>query len=178
MLQYIGIGLSKTGTSSLCEAFKLLGYNTKHYLNHHQYKHLLAHTSGYTYEFVDDFPMCIKYQQLSKITPTIKAILTVRDVDSWIASCRIAWANDTHATEQNNWNAWKKEMFGTISFNETIFRQVYNNHTDEVLRYYHQHNYHQLLIMDITAGDGWDKLCPFIGVDIPDLPLPYMNKTH
>jgi Sulfotransferase domain len=29
--------------------------------------------------------------------------------------------------------------------------------------------------MDITNGDGWDKLCPFLGLDIPDTPFPKSN---
>jgi NADH/NAD ratio-sensing transcriptional regulator Rex len=26
---------------------------------------------------------------------------------------------------------------------------------------------------DVTAGDGWDQLCPFLGVAIPSDPFPY-----
>jgi hypothetical protein len=32
-----------------------------------------------------------------------------------------------------------------------------------------------LLIMDIAAGDGWDKLCPFVERDIPPMPFPHQN---
>jgi len=31
--------------------------------------------------------------------------------------------------------------------------------------------------MDITAGDGWGKLCPFIGVPIPPIGFPFKGKT-
>ena len=29
------------------------------------------------------------------------------------------------------------------------------------------------LVLDIAKGDGWDKLCPFLGVDVPDLKFPH-----
>ena len=32
--------------------------------------------------------------------------------------------------------------------------------------------------MDITAGDGWEKLCPFIGHDIPDMPFPFVRRAE
>lgn len=32
-----------------------------------------------------------------------------------------------------------------------------------------------LLIMDICAGDGWEKLCPFLGFEIPETPFPHLN---
>ena len=29
-----------------------------------------------------------------------------------------------------------------------------------------------LLVMDITAGDGWEQVCPFLGLPVPDAPFP------
>ena len=28
------------------------------------------------------------------------------------------------------------------------------------------------------ASDGWEKLCPFLGVKTPDVPYPFMNTTE
>jgi hypothetical protein len=33
-----------------------------------------------------------------------------------------------------------------------------------------------LLVINIPAGDGWEKLCPFLGVPVPDLPFPFKNR--
>ena len=30
--------------------------------------------------------------------------------------------------------------------------------------------------MNITQGDGWDKLCPYLNKDIPDTAFPHSNK--
>ena len=35
---------------------------------------------------------------------------------------------------------------------------------------------HDLLVMDITAGDGWEALCPFLGREVPDIPFPRLNQ--
>ncbi len=34
-----------------------------------------------------------------------------------------------------------------------------------------------LLVMDITAGDGYETLCPFLNVDISAEPFPHEHKT-
>jgi hypothetical protein len=31
--------------------------------------------------------------------------------------------------------------------------------------------------MDLTAGDGWEKLCPFLGVDLPPFDFPVSNTA-
>jgi hypothetical protein len=33
-----------------------------------------------------------------------------------------------------------------------------------------------LLVMDISAGDGWDVLCPFVGAPPPAVPFPHSNS--
>jgi hypothetical protein len=35
----------------------------------------------------------------------------------------------------------------------------------------------QLLIMNITEGDGWAPLCKFLGRPIPDVPFPKLNDS-
>lgn len=32
------------------------------------------------------------------------------------------------------------------------------------------------LIIDIPAGEGWEKLCPFLEVPIPATPFPFRNR--
>jgi 3'(2'), 5'-bisphosphate nucleotidase len=35
-----------------------------------------------------------------------------------------------------------------------------------------------LLVIDVTAGEGWEKLCPFLGKPTPDIPFPKANVTR
>ena len=32
------------------------------------------------------------------------------------------------------------------------------------------------LVINIPAGEGWDKLCPFLGLPVPDAPFPLKNR--
>jgi hypothetical protein len=29
--------------------------------------------------------------------------------------------------------------------------------------------------MDVTKGEGWEQLCPFLGLDVPVEPFPKIN---
>ena len=35
-----------------------------------------------------------------------------------------------------------------------------------------------LLILDITKGEGFEKICPFLGIDLPREEFPHWNKGH
>ena len=34
-----------------------------------------------------------------------------------------------------------------------------------------------LLVLDFAKGDGWEKLCRFLGADIPESEFPHANKA-
>ena len=36
----------------------------------------------------------------------------------------------------------------------------------------------RLLVIDITKGDGWQKLCPFLGVDVVATPFPHLYAAN
>jgi len=35
----------------------------------------------------------------------------------------------------------------------------------------------KLLVLDIIKGEGYDKLCPFLGLDVLDKPFPHEQNT-
>ena len=89
-----GIGLSKTGTTSLYAALDRLGFRSG------TYRHLRAlgldawfrgDFSGDPlgdYDALSDLPVGAFYRQLDRRYPGSKFILTHRDRESWLASCR------------------------------------------------------------------------------------------
>jgi hypothetical protein len=66
-------------------------------------------------------------------------------------------------------------VFGTLHYNEGRFLYAYDTHLREVCDYF-EDRAGDLLIMDICGGDGWEKLCPFLGVPVPSVPFPDLNK--
>jgi hypothetical protein len=69
-------------------------------------------------------------------------------------------------------------VYGTADFHQERFRRIFNEHNDAVQAYF-RHRPEQLLVMDITSGDGWDKLVPFLGEGAtPTRPFPRLRSPY
>jgi hypothetical protein len=178
----LGLGLSKTGTTSLAEALNTLGIKTIHYpwdqstyedLKKGNYKLSILNT----YQGITDITIAPYYAQLDKAYPRSKFILTVREVGSWLRSVGTHWSTPTKITGiyREYTDYIRACVYGTSEFNEDRFRYVYELHCRNVSEYF-AHRQGDLLIMNIYEGDGWEKLCPFLGLPIPNLPFPHLNK--
>ena len=66
---------------------------------------------------------------------------------------------------------------GAPEGNESIYLERYRRHSEEVREYFKDRPQH-LLIMDLTAGDGWQALCDFLGHEAPDKPFPRANTAE
>jgi hypothetical protein len=60
---------------------------------------------------------------------------------------------------------------------EEFHLQFYERHNREVEVFFEmQRARHLLLDISWDAGDGWDKLCGFLGEPVPDVPFPHDNE--
>jgi Sulfotransferase domain len=182
-----GIGLSKTGTSSLDLALNELGIRSIHFpCDRTTYDELAAGNYQLSllkqYQALTDIPVAPFYAQLDAAYPNSKFILTVRDVESWLDSVRKHWEFMWRWAE-NDRSFCEFIMFitacvyGVHRFQRDRFNYVYHRHLHEVRDYFRTRS-NQLLILDICAGDGWEKLCPFLSVPIPNRPFPYANRSE
>jgi len=176
-----GIGLSKTGTTSLANALQILGYSTKD--NMGVVKYAAGDLSSIDLDVVDandaltDTPIPSFYRELDARFPESKFILTIRDRDGWLKSCMKQF-NQRFAQGQNA--AQKQlflDMYGTNVFDEKQFADGYESFVDGVRKHFKDRQ-HDLLIMNVAAGDGWEKLCPFLEQPVPDVPFPRANVTQ
>ncbi len=169
-----GLGYHKTGTSSLAAALHVLGYKVCGQQNN------LAHdlTSGNIQPFIDlaivydgfeDDPWHLLYKELDQAFPNSKFVLTDRDVDSWYKSCLNHFFEDTTPIRDYIYGD------GRPKGNEENFKKKYLQHQAEVIAYFNSRP-NDFLIINFTNGEGWEKLCPFLGVDIPNKPIPHANK--
>ena len=62
--------------------------------------------------------------------------------------------------------------YGTYEFVPERFRYVFRKHIEDVRRHFAGRP-DKLIELDIPAGDGWEKLCPFLGRPIPEQPFPH-----
>lgn len=180
-MKIFGIGLSKTGTSSLARALEIIGYRTKDYMGIESYiRGDLASLDKNTLEKNDAFtdtPIPSFYKELDQKYPNSKFILTVRDEEGWLKSCKKQFTQKL-ADKQNE--AQKKlftDIYGCSVFDEEFFKSGYNKFVKSVLDYF-ENRAEDLLVLDIAAGDGWEKLCPFLDKPIPDIAFPKANVTQ
>lgn len=177
-----GIGLSKTGTTSLASALNQLGIRTIHWP--HDPRTLSELSAGkYRLSILDkyqatvDLPIAIYYAQLDEEFPGSKFILTVRDLNAWLESARKHFSRPLDTTRMDVRTFSRATTYGTLGFNEQRFRFVYETHQRNVEAYF-RHRPQDLLVLDICAGEGWEGLCPFLGASAPRRPFPHDNSTQ
>ena len=187
------IGQGKTATKSLNKAFVMLGMKTAHFYGAGVYGLLYDNAAepakeGEEHSFmfnvnepkhvnaVLDTPVVDFYNEILLSYPKAKVILTIRKPDSWLRSQQKFYAN--FARSCRNWLApWRRGsnlVYGTEcpSKEQAIKRYVQHNRN-----VYDSVPPERLLIMDIPAGDGWEKLCDFLGPDSPG-PCPPTNLAQ
>ena len=163
-----GIGLGKTGVSSLCEALSLLGYKP---IQHPQSLRIIK----YFYAAVDT-NVAIAYKKLDLRYPGSKFILTVRNIDTWVKSARMHDERRKANKFENIGKHNRLEAFGSSEYDPEIWKAKYETHVNEVLNYF-QERPQDLLVFNVCAGEGWEKLCPFLNKGYPNIPFPYLNKA-
>jgi hypothetical protein len=182
-----GIGLSKTGTTSLTRALQLLGYRT----NHFPYSALRFHSGRLSldlqrirrWDAATDSPIALFYRQLEDRFPEGKFILTQRDVDAWLDSCQHnhVWPGNFVRDRAirllphiRKILCLHRHVFGSEKFQRDVFRKAFEDHNLSVINHFRRKK-RELLVIDICAGDGWEELCEFLGRPIPEFPFPYEN---
>ena len=187
-LQVIGAGLGRTGTASLKLALEQLGVGRCYHM-----LELLAHPDHFPlwndaadghpdwdrifagYGATTDYPGCAFWRELAAFYPEAKIILSVRDPEDWFAS-----------TQATVFSPSRPQMPAHTPF-AAAFRVIHLVHRDlhdraSMLADFKRHNEaviaavpkDRLLVYDIS--EGWAPLCRFLGVPVPDGPVPHVNS--
>jgi hypothetical protein len=189
-----GIGMHKTATTSLNKALRMLGIESAHWKSAHWAKAIWEEMGASVLDrfrpgsltvdrsyAISDLPMPLLYEKLDKAYPGSKFILTIRDETEWLESVRRHWSRE-HNPFRGAWDTdpfthrVHKLLYGRKDFDAETFLNRYRRHNAEVLDYF-QDRPNDLLIMDMTQGDGWPELCAFLGKPIPAAPYPHAFKT-
>lgn len=179
------IGLSKTGTSSLAEALKILGYKPIHYPSTNKFKKfysaILAENPSSLKEVLPglsefnafaDIPFTILYKEYYKRYPNAKFILSIRDEKDWILSTEKHFKNKTIGIQAEI----RKKVYGANSFDKEKFLESYRNHNKEVEDFFKDKK-EKLLIFNLCKNPSWEPLTNFLGKEIPKKEFPHKNKT-
>ncbi len=174
MIKVFGIGFHKTGTKTLGRTLEILGYKVcgprqdlLETIKQKNYKAVFKAVNNY--DAFQDNPWPLIYKTLDKKYPGSKFILTVRDEGKWIKSIVNYLGNES--TEMRKWIYGIGYPLG----NEKLYINVFKRHIADVKEYF-KNRPNDLLITDLTAGEGWEKICPFLEKQIPEKDFPYANR--
>jgi hypothetical protein len=145
------------------------------------------------FEATVDWPGSFFYRELLDVYPDAKVLLSVRDADAWARSMHdtiwglfyddvlIRHLADARATVDPQWASYMammREMWErsglingeltTLEFMSEAFRR-YNDEVQEVVPS------DRLLVW--APGDGWEPLCDFLELAVPDMPFPRVNDS-
>lgn len=181
------IGLSKTGTTSLHQALLILGRSSVHWTNPVTCR-LLDAQDLVLFDACSDTGISYQFERLYYAFPNARFIHTQRPVESWQRSFVRHYQHmrfgESFADMQARTGKLRKGSYGlemdminhTLYFNMASPADAYQAHDDRVRRFFAD-KADRLLTMNIFEGDGWDKLCAFLGQAVPDRPFPHGNKT-
>jgi hypothetical protein len=203
-MKVIGVGLGRTGTLSLKVALERLGFgpcfHMRNMLDHLDRLPLWrsaadGHPVDWNavfagYESSVDWPGAGFWRELSSFYPSAKIILTVRDPERWYDSVRqtifqlagggpqrplaqeaagkVAGVAEVHAI--NRKLIWDGPLFQGCFENRDAALRAFAQHNASVRR---ELSSERLLVYEIAAG--WQPLCNFLGVAIPDEEFPHLN---
>jgi len=172
-----GVGLSKTGTLSLAQALDILGFRAAHW----QYTKMLINYVGgkpvinsgqlQEYDAFADIPVSRIYKQLDTICPGSKYILTVREIGGWLKSIERHVLRPDVFEKGGIGEQLHVDLYGSIEFHEEGFKKSYNSYVRDIMSYFRNRE-QDLLVINICAGEGWEKLCPFLKKPVPEEKFP------
>ena len=186
-----GIGFYKTGTTTLYEALKALGYRAVNgdkpgsYPGADDGVTLLAQieTGNYRLRTLDlfdaftDNPYFRLWREMYAQFPQAKYILTVREESSWIESC-VRFYRHRRLYPMRVWMFGPHADPSRSEASREAWLQAYRTHNAAVRAHFADAPAGQFLELDLVQRPRWDELCAFLGRPVPATPLPHANPTR
>jgi len=201
-MKVILVGISKCGTKSMATAFEQLGLKNYDYPEQFMFQRddwLKIFKRGGTKEdfrrmfancdSVTDSPACYFWYEILQAYPDAKLVLTQRsNEDEWYKSfykqmdkmkpvftplMMLSPTNRDHlryVEEQCKYSMGHNCLY-VSNINETLCKQTYRRHIAYVLQ-----NAPKDQLLVYSLDQGWDPLCKFLDVPVPDKPFPHRNK--
>lgn len=176
-----GIGLNKTGTSSLGAYFKSMGkkllcrpklLSNIHSSGIQSIKNLIDENDVF-----EDWPFPLYYQELYTMYPNAKFILTLRkDEEEWFQSL------EQHS-KRTGPSKLRKIAYGysmPTEENKQHHIDIYRKHKKEVTTFFRKNNRRNFLILKTNDKNKEKKIYRFLGISYDPLyylPYPHKNRS-
>ena len=190
-LRIVGSGLGRSGTMSMKLALEQLGLGPCHHM-----VEVFAHPESVPlwveaargradwdrifdgYASMVDYPGCRYWRELAAYYPDAKVLHTVRDPDAWFDSTQATIFAPGSAMDNPPANL--KDFFEAISadfqgeiHDRAFMTDYFRRHTEAVVATIAPE---RLLVHEV--GEGWERLCAFLGVPVPETPFPSVNSRE
>lgn len=190
-LKVIGAGLGRTATFSLKFALEHLGLGPCYHMsevlagarrNVPLWLNVVKGKPDWDsifdgYQSTTDYPTCSYWRELADYYPNAKVVLTVRDADSWFDS-----VSETIFSDQMQGSLAGtplEEMMRGVIFDafggrvkdRGFMTEWFKNRNQAVIDALPAH---RLLVY--SPKEGWEPLCSFLGIAVPDGPFPRINS--
>lgn len=185
----VGVGFNKTGTTTLGRCFEALGIGPvaeprSPHLNYLALSDHALRRNDFTpaldaaryFRAFQDRPWNVGdlYQKLDQFYPGSRFILTEREPEDWWRSVE-RWLGITHRNDSGRLARYLDHL-RVDALDKSKFIDAYLAHNRQIKAYFAGRD--NLLVMDLAAGDGWNKLCGFLAMPIPDQPFPHANRQQ
>lgn len=174
----IGLGLSRTGTTSLCKALELMGMHALHGgAGLDWFQSELPPLPPGTDALIES-PLARWFRAADAAYPDARFILTTRAKDRWLASVKWWLHRSPTPKPGSRWFHLRLLMLECVRFNEAVLSHTYDEHYESVLRYFDGRD--DLLVIDIAGTPGaelWQSLSRLTGRSVPDATFPHLNRS-
>ncbi|OSQ51215.1 sulfotransferase family protein [Marivita geojedonensis] len=188
-LDIIGAGFGRTGTESMKRALEILGYGPCYHMyevipNKDRFEMWQGIYDGTVtpdwdavfdgFRATVDWPAARYWRELAAHFPDTKILLTYRDAESWYASMEktiLTFLRDPEKTEGMAPRLRNTVFEGDVSDKDHVIA-VYNRNVADV-----QSAFGPERLLTYQLGSGWEPLCRFLDVDIPEVPYPSGNES-
>jgi len=189
MCKIFCIGSNKTGTTTLTQMLKVLGYRvcpenimynfgSTYFIDQLNKKYNNLFNLVQKYDAFEDRPWNHGsfYKDLYEKFPDSKFILTIRNTDNWIESYR-RWNKKIKLDKQWFYPLISELCYGNKDFlnDEELMRKIYEERNNEIINFFKDSD--KLLIMDLEKTNSYDEICKFLNKEIIKDPFPHLNKT-
>jgi hypothetical protein len=197
-LKVVGAGFGRTGTLSLKNALEQLGFSKCYHMmevrmnpSHVELWRALGRGEPVDlealfegYQASVDWPSCNFWREQLEAFPEARVILSLRDPERWYESVMNTIYPSSAAARASGDPA--AQPFAALAF-ELIWDGLFDGRMDDkdhVIGVFEAHNRHvidsvpadRLLVFE--ASQGWEPLCEFLDVTVPDEPYPKVNTTE
>ena len=189
-LKIIGTGFGRTGTDSMRKALNILGVGPTHHMHEMGAKaptreawldmvkgarpdwELLVNG----YHACVDWPSAYYWRELVEHYPQAKVLLTMRSAESWWKSFEATILKHIQSNDDPDGFAQlliAEQVFNGRAGDRDYAIEVYNRNIEDV------HSVvpaERLLVHNL--GDGWEPLCRWLDLPLPDVDYPKGNTTQ